>query len=248
MCDPLTIGSAALMAAGTAASYSASQDVNNARDGVMTNERGRQNALNSEADTINKGSRDRYDGFAPQQDAKAKTLSDYFKGGAVPNGTTPQTPAPSLMPASSSGVTTTEEGKKLGQAQTFSDQQGGALGKLRSFGDLFAADSRLQARDAGSVAQIGGFKAGSAGVVPYELLDANHAGDKTAFIGNLLQGAGKVGLGAGLSGGASSLASMFGGAGAPLSLAAPGVTNVASGAGTFLPPAATPAFNPFRIY
>lgn len=249
MCDPLTIGSAALMAGGTAANYMASKDVSGARDTVMGNERQRQLALNAEADTVNKGSRDRYDGFAPKQDAKAATLADYFKGGVAPNSGATPTAAPSVMPASSSNITVAEEGKKLGQAQDFSDKQGTALGKLRSFGDLFAADNRLQARDAGSVAQLGGFKVGSAGVVPYELEDANHAGDKTKFIGDILSGVGKIGLGAGLAGGGTSLASMFGGAGAPLSLAAPGVvTGGAGAAGQILPAASAQAFNPFRIY
>lgn len=253
MCDPLTATSAVITAAGAASSYAgaqetykASKEVGAARDQVVSAERQRQLALNAEGDAVNKTARDRYDNIDVQNDAKAKTLSDYFKGGGVPGGSAP-TPAPSLVPVSNSGITVAEEGKKLGQAQDFSDKQGDALGKLRSFGDLFAGLNRSQARDAGTVAQLGGFKTGSAGVVPYELADANHAGDKTKFLGDLLSGAGKIGITAGLSGAGAGLSGLFAPA-APLSLAAPGVATTAGTVGQVLPAAATPAFNPFRIY
>ncbi len=66
---------------------------------------------------------------------------------------------------------------------------------------MLADKSLATARDAGQVAQIGGFKTGSASVVPYELDKAGHAGDGAHFLGDLLGGLGTVATGAGLAGG-----------------------------------------------
>lgn len=244
MCDLLTIGSAALMAGGTAASYAGNSKAERARNDVMLAERLRQRTFDSEADNVNVGARDRYKGFEGQQTDKAASLGEFYRGdtpGIGHNG------GPALMPQSSSNVTVNEQTKKLGEAKSFNDQQATALGGLRSFGDLLGGISRLQARDAGTVGQIGGFKAGSSGVLPYELDEASRAGDSMKFLGDILGGVGKVGVGAGLSGG--SLGGMFGGAtGQPLSLAAPNVVNGAAPAMSAAAQKTSMAFNPFQIY
>lgn len=240
MCDPLTIAGGVAAAGGAAANYSAQSDVASARAGVLAAERKRQQALQAEADTVNAGARDRYKDFGTQQDTKAASLGEMFKSepGIGHNG------GPPLMPASTSNITVNEGTKQNGKAQVFGDQQAVAQGKMRAFGDVLGTVSRAQARDAGTVGQIGNFEQGSSGVVPYELDVANHTADGTKFFGDLLSGAGKLGIAAGLGGG--SLGGMFGATGQPMNILPPSV--VASGAGAAPWPTKATAFNPFKIY
>jgi hypothetical protein len=92
-----------------------------------------------------------------------------------------------------------EQAKQGDKAHAYSEQQGNALGNLRSFGDLLGGIGLQQARDAGYIGQIGGFKKGSAGVLDFELEDANHKGDGKKQLGDILGGLGQIGISAGLS-------------------------------------------------
>lgn len=105
------------------------------------------------------------------------------------------------MPTSTSNIVVKEEAKQRDKARALTDQSGAALGELRAFGDVLGTISRDQARDAGAVGQIGGFKSGSSGVLPFELDEAGRAGDGMKLFGDILGGAGSVATGAGLSGG-----------------------------------------------
>lgn len=96
-----------------------------------------------------------------------------------------------------------EEAKQRGQATAFANQQGQALGKLRAFGDVLGSISRDQARDAGTIGQIGGFKRGSSNIVPLELDQANQAGAGFNMLGDVLGLGGSLALGKGLSGSAA---------------------------------------------
>lgn len=240
MCDPITLTSIALTGAGAASNYAALGDVAAARSGVLSAERGRQAALNAEGDKVNAQSLDRFTDFGTKKDARATQLSDYFK---QPDGTTPTAP-PAVMPTSNSTLVNNEVANKSGIAKAWTNQQGDALGKMRSFGDVLAEDNRGLARDSGSIAQLSGFKKGSADATAYELDNANNAGNGLAFLGNILGGLGKVGLSAGLSGGSSKIASMFG-PGNPIQLASAGAPGTVGSFGTNF---TGTGVNPFQIY
>lgn len=196
MCDPLTIAGIALTAGATVANYTAQSQVEKARNDALAAERIRQNTLNQEADALNLTSRDRYKEFNADQTERGLALGDFLRGQTI------EEPAPvAAMPTSSSDIVLREENNQRADAREFTDQQGDALGQLRAFGDVLADKSLLGARDAGQIAQIGGFKTGSAGVVPYELDKAARAGDTAKFLGDLMAGVGSVSTMAGLSGG-----------------------------------------------
>lgn len=197
--DPITI---ALLGGGSSIigslfGGSAANAVDKARADVINAERGRQQGFDAETDKINVGSLGRYSNFDQQQAAKAAQLADFFKAPVVtPN--TELTTAP--LPPVSGNLVQREIDKKNGQAQDYVAHQGDTLAQLRSFGDLMGGIGRLQARDAQSVGQIGGFKKGSQGVEALELDAANHAGDDKVALANIFSGLGKVGLTAALSG------------------------------------------------
>lgn len=217
MCDPVTITGIALTAGSLAANTVAQNRVQSARDDALAAERIRQGTLDKEAEALNVESRERYEDFEGQESEKAAELADYFTDQSVP-----EPSAASALPTSASNITVKEEGKQRGQAKEFTDRTGTALGALRAFGDVLADRSRLQARDAGTIGQIGGFKRGSSGITPYELDAASQAGGGFKLLGDVLGGAGGVATTAGLSGG-----NLFGlGAGAGAG-AAPVVSPVA---------------------
>lgn len=202
MCDPATIAGIALTAGSTAVNSMAQSKIQNARDDAMAAERIRQQGLDKETDALNVTSQDRYKNFEGQQAEKSGQLADYFTGQEV---AAPS--AEAALPTTASNITVAEEGKQRAAAKGFTDRTGAALGELRSFGDLMGGIGRLQARDAGQIGQIGGFKRGSSGVLSYELDDANQAGSGLKLFGDLLGGVGGIATSAGLSGG-----SLFGNA------------------------------------
>lgn len=174
----------------------ANQRIQAEREDVLAAERIRQNTLDKEAEALNLKSQDRYKDFEGQQGDRASKLAEYFNGQQIA-----EPPPAASMPISSSKLVVAEENAQRGKAREFTDKTGAALADLRSFGDLMGDTSRLQARDASLVGQIGGFKAGSAGVVPYELDRASEAGDGLKLLADLAGGVGSIGLMAGLSGG-----------------------------------------------
>lgn len=196
MCDPLTIAGIALTVGSTAANYVGNQKAEAARNDVLAAERIRQNALDKEAEALNLTSQDRFQGFGEKQNERASSLADYFTGQQIAE------PEPAAaMPISSSQLVVNEENKQRAKARDLTDRTGTALGELRSFGDLMGDTSRGQARDASLIGQIGGFKSGSSGVMPFELDQASKAGDGIKTFADLMGGFGSIGLTAGLSGG-----------------------------------------------
>lgn len=195
MCDPVTITGVALSAASAGLNAAAQSKVTNARNDALSAERIRQQGYDQEAAALNTKSQDRYEKFEPQQAAKAKSLGDFFTQQAVP-----QPQAAEAIAPTSSNITVQAEAAERGKAKAFTDRTGQALGELRSFGDVLGGLSRLQARDASQVGQIGGFKKGSSAVTAYELEAANSKGNGLKTFGDILGGLGKIGVGAGLSG------------------------------------------------
>ena len=208
----MTIAGVALSAASTAANASAQAKVQRARDDAMAAERIRQNGLDQEAQALNLKSQDNYQDFEGKQEETSSKLADYFTQQAVPE------PTPEVaLPTTSSSITVAEEAKQRAQAKDFTNRTGTALGELRSFGDLLGANSRLQARNAMEVGQIGGYKRGSSNVLSYELDAANSKGQGLRTFGDILGGIGGIATNAGLSGPAPGAAkarptlSLFGG-------------------------------------
>lgn len=237
MCDPVTLAGVALTGLSTGLNHMANQQVESAREDAMAAERIRQQGLDQQANALNLQSQDRFQNVAEKQDERASSLGEYF--------TQQQTEAPTAaaMPASSSNITVASENKARGDARARTNQIGNALGDLRSFGDLFGETSRLQARDASQIGQIGGFKRGSSGVLGMELDSANSAGGGLRLGADIAGGLGKVGVSAGLSG-TGGLGGFFGG-GAPAQLAGGGVR---SAVGSAAAPLASGKFNAFSLY
>jgi len=209
MCDPMTLIGLALTAGSTAMNSMAAGKVAGARKGVLGAERTRQAGYDAENDTLNTQSQDRYTNFGDKQAATAGTLADYYSGQTV----APQ--SPDLIPTSTSAIVQQDEAAKRGDARDYTTQQGEALAKLRAFGDLLGENSLGQARDAGAIGQINGFKRGSSDVTAYELDAANHQGDGLKTFADLLGGVGSIATGAGL-GGTSAAATKAGTAGLSL--------------------------------
>ena len=210
MCDPLTLVGTALTIGSSIANAAAQQQVAKARDSALAAERIRQRQFDQQADAINANARARYDDYGDKQAEKAKSLAEFFqdpKASTAPTAGEANVSAGTVMPTASSDVVTREIGRQAGQAREFTDQQAVSLGNLRSFADLLSDKSRLTARDAGSIAQIGGFKRGSSNVLPLELEAANQKGAGLRTFADILGGAGSVATMAGLNGG--SLAKMF---------------------------------------
>lgn len=202
MCDPMTIAGIALTAGSTIANTIAANKVRKARDEALAAERIRQRGLDQEAEAINLRSQDRYQDFEGQQDERGSELGEFFTGQQIERDAANVAAEGEINIApSSSNITIREEAKQRGKADAFSQQQGEALGDLRAFGDLLGGIGRHQARDAGYVGQIGGFKRGSSGVLPLELDEASRAGDGARLFGDLLGLGGGLALNMGLSGG-----------------------------------------------
>ena len=176
-----------------------------ARNDVLAGERIRQSGFNNQTQAINEGARERFVDFVPQQEATAARLGDELATRVAPD---PNSTAGTIMPSSDSGIVNQEIDRKRGEAQAYVDQQGGALADMRSFGDLLGGISNSQARDAGKISQIGGFKQASNNIVPLELSEAAKAGDGWLLLGDILGGLSSVGTTAGING-ANPFGSMF---------------------------------------
>jgi hypothetical protein len=202
MCDPLTIAGIALTAGSTVANTMANNRVAKARSEALNAERLRQAGLDREAEALNAVSQNRYGPeYEKGREAESQQLGDYLAKQDVGADAAAQgIAAADLTPASSSNVTVLEANKQAGKAKAATAQRGQALGELRSFGDYLGGTSRLQARDAGLIGQIGGFKQGSSSIVPYELDAASHKGDSLKTFGDILNFGGSLAIGKGLQG------------------------------------------------
>lgn len=244
MCDPLTIAGAALLAGSTVANQIGANRVARARDNAMAAERIRQGGLDDQAFALNEQSQDRYQDFGDQQADRAGELGQYFTDQQIEADNNASAVAEQVIPQSGSNVVVAEEAKKRGEARAYANQQGEALGNLRSFGDLLGGIGREQARDAGQIGQIAGFKRGSANVLPFELEAANSAGSTAQMFGDILGLGGSVALGAGLSAGAPAAADPWAGMRSVGKMGGNGFDwNMLARGG---PGAGANAYNPFR--
>lgn len=201
MCTPMAIAGVALSIGSTVANTIAANKVDKARADAMATERMRQSRLDQENAALNETSRERYTDFGGQQEESASKLGDYFTENEASAAANNQQAVDAMLPTSGSEITVQEVGKQSNLAKAFTDQQGQALGKLRSFGEVLGGIGRLQARDAGTVGQINSFKRASSGIVPLELEAANSAGAGARMFGDILGAAGSMALNGGLKGG-----------------------------------------------
>lgn len=201
MCDPLSIAGIVMTAGSAVANTIAANKVDKARADAMAAERIRQGTLDREAEALNVGSRERYADFSGQQDQAASKLGDYFSENEASAAANNQKAVDAMLPTSGSDITVQEVGKQTGLAKAFTDQQGNALGQLRSFGDVLGGIGRSQARDAGTVGQLNSFKRASSGIVPLELEAANSAGNGMKMLGDILGMGGSLAMNGGLKGG-----------------------------------------------
>lgn len=210
---------------------------------AMLAERMRQQGFQREADALNAQSQARYENFGDQQNAKAAELAAMFQSQAAAptDAGAANDSAASVMPTASNDIVTREVAKKSDQAKTFTDQQGAALARMRSFGDLLGDVSRLQARDASQIAQIGGFRQGSQNVLPLELDAANQKGRGLTTLADILGGLGSV-VTMGAASGAGSLGQIFGAGLGTKPLTAAGALGPTARVGQVV--SATPTFYP----
>lgn len=220
---PLVIAGAAGTVGSSILNGIGASKADKARSASIAAEMQRQRAFDAEADAINKGARERYVGFGDNMAERAGTLGDMFKSSTVAS-------APGGLPATGSKFVSDVLADRMAATKAYGNQQSEALGELRSFGDLLGEVNRSQARDGGYIGQIGGFKRGSAAVNALELDAASHAGDKYKFWGDVLGGASKVALMAGLGG-----------------VAAPAAAGGAAAAGASAAPAASIAYGGFPV-
>lgn len=177
------------------ANYAASSAVERARNDAIAAERQVQKKFDNETFDINTGAQDRYTGFGDNMAAQQQQIGDYLAAQTV------QEPgADAALPSSASNITVREEAKQRASAREDTDKNAENLARLRSFGDLLGEYGRSDARDAGNIAQIGGFKVGSSNILPFELEHAQRAGDGMKLFGDILGLGGTVATGAGLAG------------------------------------------------
>ena len=194
--DPLTLAiiGAALTAGGYGAKAIGQGQIDSARADAQMQENLRQRLLDTEAYDLANRSQDRYKGMDEQRRRRIDDVAQFYTdtAGAVTGD--------SVMPATDSTITVQEQGKQGRKAAAFNNQQRRAQADVRSFGDFLGTAARGAQRDSSDIGSIAGFKRGSSAVLPLELEAANGAGAGMQLLGDLLAGAGQVGLSAGLSG------------------------------------------------
>lgn len=203
MCSPMAIAGVAMTIGSTVANTMAQSKIRKARDQALAAERVRQRGFDQEADALNVQSQGRYEDFGGNQEDRAGELTKMFTEQKIEGAGANEAAAAeqqSALPQSSSNLTVREEGKQRGLADAFTDKQGAALGNLRAFGDLLGETGLGQARDASQIGQIGGFKRGSANVLPLELDQAQNAGNGLKTFADILGLAGQGATGFGLQG------------------------------------------------
>ena len=235
MCDPLTIAGVALSGASIIANQNAASQAARARDNAMMAEADRQRGLREEASAISDTSRERYTGFGQQQADTSQRLGDYF---STNTGQGAAAEPPTAVGAGEGNIAVNNEiARQMSKAKQYGAQQNQALGELRAFGDTLGGIGVQQARDAGNVAQLGGFKRASADLLPSELAAANNKGAGARMLGDVLQLGGMVTTGAGLAGKGPTFGDLFNkpSAGALHTARSTGVSNAPGAFGFFSP-------------
>ncbi len=174
---PLLLGGASI-----GANYIGNQKAQNATAGAMAAERRRQNKLDEESYALNAAARDRYQGAESQVADKSAELSDMYTEALSQPASRPQ----AIAPQSDSSVIQNIDATTAESARADGQDRARRLGEFRGFGDFMGDAMRGQARDAGQLGMLGGFKRGSQGVLPLELEGAATKGQGWMMLGDLL--------------------------------------------------------------
>jgi type II secretory pathway pseudopilin PulG len=173
MCEPTTIASGVIALAGTAAAMKQQQTVNKARNKTQQAEFARQAEYERAA---RKHSDDSADVFTlPEQTERkadiANTRTAKLQGNITGEGTY-QAPTAGSAPK----VVKTQLAKSIHDALESGRTRAASLGQLGAWGDLAQMNQIDLSRNRSKIDSLGGFSAGSAGVVPMELAGDNQEG------------------------------------------------------------------------
>lgn len=177
----------ALTGGGIAANKIGADKAADAQAATMAAERRRQKKLDAEAFGINTKGRKRYEGFEQKQAAEGDELASYLLEGADE-----EADKGFGLPASESAITVSRGKEEKAKARADTDQRARSRAKLESFGDVLGDIGLSQARDAGDLGMVYGFKRGSQGVLPLELDAAAQEGAGWRLAGDILGGAGSL--------------------------------------------------------
>lgn len=185
---------AALMAGSTIANDVAAGKQARARSAALSAQRTRNRMLDQESQALQAQSQSRYANATGDMAEREKTLGDYLTqyGSDVS--------APSVMPASTSNITVSDQAGKTAAAKAFTGQQAQSQAKLRSFGDALGAASRGMAGDMSQLGVLQGFRQGDQDALGLELAAAQQRGAKSKFLGDLLAAGGQMAMMYGLNG------------------------------------------------
>lgn len=196
MCNPLTIGSAALSLGGTfmqmQAQRRAQQGINNAiRNNDNANDSLRQKSQAAISTSADKFSRDKFDQNQTVETGKVqKSLMDALTPGALPG---------EYYGGKQSENTRAYAEQKDAKANDFSKQMAEALANLRGFGQGQSVNTRGIQRAGEVVGMNQNKEAGNNAILPIEIDAAKRKGQSP--LGDLFTGLGGAGLSAGLSAG-----------------------------------------------
>lgn len=193
MCIPLL--PLALMAAGTFAKYLGEKKAERAREQTFNAERDRQKAMTDEQQARFQDSLGRTQDLldpAMQQAAQQKRESSLASVIVPANANGSYMPGSSSAPAIVAGAAD----KVNAEGAASSSQLARALAALGATGDQMQGLNIGIGRDAQQIGQIGGFKAGSAGVLDAEMQAAAQKGAFLRGIGGLAQTIGTAWMGA----------------------------------------------------
>lgn len=159
----------------------ASRQQQGALDAAYGAERQRQRRFDDEARVVNERGRERYEDFGQQQEDRRGSLVDLY--------TQAQESAPArpvgAAPATGSNLVVNATNTAQGRTDADLADQAARRANFRSFGDILGDISTAQARDAGDLSMIGGFKRGSQSVLPSELQAAAARGGGMRLLGDL---------------------------------------------------------------
>ena len=202
MCLPLLAIGAIASAAGTAAKFFGEKQAERARDKTFNAERARQEALSQQQQGRFQDSVDRAGNMAdPASHATATAAREGSLASAIVSHDAPG----SSLPGSSSApaLVATAADKAGSKADASSRSLAHALAALGATGDQMQGLNIGVGRNSQQIGQIGGFKAGSLGVLDSEMQAASAKGGFLRGIGGLAQQLGQAAMMGGMGGGGS---------------------------------------------
>lgn len=194
MCLPLI--PLALAAAGTFASYMGQKSAERAQTRAYSAEHDRQEALTGQQTAHFQNSLDRTKGML---DPAAEAAATENRNSALSAAIVPQSAEGSYLPGSSSApaVVAAASDKAGAKSDANSRSLAQALAALSSTGDQMQGLNIGVGRNSQNIGQLGGFKAGSMGVLDSEMKAAARKGATLRGLGGLAQQIGGAWLGAG---------------------------------------------------